>query len=132
MTWLPASTLQKNKRQNPKAISLASLNLTTFISTVFFLNCLNLLFFPCLFFVCFMSFLTRSNSAVQKTEKQCTGSSLPLEPSLVPGGSSHQGRQRCYFRCFTSLSDALESPVVCPFPVLFMNILSSPLRDSTR
>lgn len=66
MTWLPASTLQKNKRQNSKAISLASLNLTTFISTVFFLNSLNLLFF-CLFFVCFTSFLTRSNSAVQKT-----------------------------------------------------------------
>lgn len=52
MTWLPASTLQKNKRQNPKAISLASLNLTTFISTVFFLNCLNLLFF--LSFLCLL------------------------------------------------------------------------------
>lgn len=129
MTWLPASTLQKQKGKTPKAISLASLNLTTFISAVFFLNSFSLLFF--LSFLCLLSELPRTFQT-QQFRKQCTGSSFPLEPSLVPGGSSHRGRQRCYFRCFTSLSDALESPAVCPFPVLFMNILSSPLRDSTR
>uniref|UniRef100_A0A803SN55 Uncharacterized protein n=1 Tax=Anolis carolinensis TaxID=28377 RepID=A0A803SN55_ANOCA len=42
-----------------------------------------------------------------------------------------RGRWR-HFRCLTSFSAVLESPTGCPLPVLFKNILSRPLSDSTK